>query len=349
MKFINTTQQVLATLIVIIIITALMFLLLPFLGYRAVGLIYLVGILLLSTIVGRRALLLNAVLSTILWNYLFIPPRFTFAILESEDLMMVFSFFFAAIVCGILTARIKKQQSELNKLKLKEASKKLHDTLLNSVSHELRTPLTVLIGATSALKEINIYSQEEARETLTDEIIQSAQRLNNVVNNLLDVTRIESGDVRLKLEWFSWEELFNKVLAETQESERVSINIEGDIHLNIYGDFVLLTHAFNNLISNTVKHSGHQISQVFIDVKKEKGTYNISYRDNGVGVLESQLEDVFEKFYKSSESKTGIGLGLSIVRSIVELHEGEIKCLPSAEGIYFKIRIPEGSSLARMP
>ncbi len=336
----NTLKQFAITILMISLTTIIMLFVVQFLGYRAVGLFYLINILFLSTLIGGVAQLANVLLSVYLWNYLFIPPRFTFAIHEKEDLMLVFSFFFAAIICGILTKRIKQQEIELNKLKLKEASKKLHDTLLNSVSHELRTPLTVLIGATTALKENNIYNNSEARLTLTNEIISSAHRLNNVVENLLDVSRIENGYVKLKLEWFTFVELLDDVIGSFPEANRISVNLEGEPQTYILADYVLLSHVFINLISNTVKHSGHRISQAIVFIRREKNRIFISYKDNGRGIANNDMDQIFEKFYKTNESQTGIGLGLAIVKSIIELHGGDIKCLPSQDGVYFQIMMP---------
>ena len=340
MQIQHTLKQLAITFLMMSLTTALMLFLVQFLGYRAVGIFYLINILFLSTFMSGIAQVANVLLSVYLWNYLFIPPRFTFAIHEKEDLMLVFSFFFAAVVCGILTKRIKQKEIELNKLKLKEASKKLHDTLLNSVSHELRTPLTVLIGATTALKELDIYNNSEARLTLTNEIITSAHRLNNVVENLLDVSRIENGFIKLKLEWFTIAELLEDILEHFQDDNRISVSLEGEPQAYVLADYVLLSHVLNNLISNTVKHSGHLISQAIIFIKREKNHLLISYKDNGQGITSNDIEKIFEKFFKSNESQTGLGLGLAIVKSIIELHGGGIKCLPSREGAHFEILLP---------
>jgi len=325
----------------IFIITVINYLFMPLIGYRAVGFFYLVTILILATMIRSGALIYTALLSSFIWNFFFIPPRFSFGIHENEDVMIVFSYFIAAVIGSILALRIKRQEILLNNLKLKEHSKKLSDTLINSVSHEMRTPLTVLMGSATALKEEAIISNKSSRETLTNEIIISAKRLNRVIENLLDVGRMDRGDYKLKSEWFSWEDFFDELEAYMgEELKNCRFTQTGQVTEYVQGDFPLLLHAFSNLISNSLKHSDQKNLEIEINIQRVDTFFEIRYMDNGKGVAANLREKIFEKFFSVDNKPSGLGLGLALVRNIIELHSGSIIYLAGYKGAAFLIKLP---------
>ncbi len=334
-----------ATGFIILISIINYYLLESWLGYRAVGFLFLATILFLSTFLKSKALVFSAVLSTFNWNFFFIPPKFTLIIHDKEDLMMVFSYFFAAIIGGVLATRIKKQEMELHHLKLKDVSKRLQDTLLNSVSHEMRTPLTVLIGSASALKEQAVIDNPVSREMMTSEIINSAQRLNRVVENLLDLNRLESGNFKLKKEWFSWEEFIRELrMFMGDDLKNCRFVVEGENAGYLEGDFTLLIHAFSNLISNSLRHSKKN-TLIELKIKKELNDFRITFSDDGPGIDPDICANLFVKFSYSPKSRTGgLGLGLAIVKNIIELHEGSIELLDNNRGATFRIILPHKKS-----
>ena len=487
----NPYLQTGAFLAVVTLLSAFLY---PHVGYKALGSIFLLAILVVSSVASRGPIFFAALASSVIWDFFFIPPRFTFAINNWDDAMMVLSFGLTALVGGLLTSRIRRQEfilqsreertrtlyefvqrladaraltdisvvvksvmarlfvgrsalflvgsegkmdwtaadtlqlneSELavvrwsfendksagwstatlsaariwclplrgksgvvgilafqpanakgqkarvfsidqeaflqsilaqaaiaierflfseavQRAKIYEASEELHQTLLNSVSHELRTPITALIGSASALKDSVTFADPQARAGLTDELIRSAQRLNHVVENLLDLSRLQKSGLSLKREWFDLTDLVEAARTHLQEDLRGHrLVISKDESVLVEGDFQLLCHALNQLILNAAKYSP---TGTIIEVQLLKSDKRavISVRDEGVGLPADQTERVFEKFFRIAGTPTGgLGLGLTIVKSIVELHGGTVGVQNRADrsGANFVIQLP---------
>ncbi len=486
--------SVLTALAMVAGISVLNWLLAPLIGYRAVGFVYLLAIMLLAFRSSFAAMLTAATLSAIVWNFFFIPPRFTFSISAPEDFMMFAAYFVVATITGILTARSIKQERLLRQRELRtqvlfdfvralvelegmdqlekevdrrvqrlfqarscllipdkktqklgriartsaidmdtndwavaawvhengkpagwstetlsqvrslclplrvadeqlgvllfrpiepmefsreqndllyalchqtavvvqrealqiqnrdlallEESEKLHQTLLNSISHELRTPLTAIIGFAAALRDSKLKSSDAGRETLADEIIVSADRLNHVIENLLDMSRLQSGTLRLNLEWFDVQELIRETVEQCRSllRERQVNVIYGEQSLLLSGDFGLLLHALSNLLRNAAMYSPAN-SSIEISSAISADYLSISVLDQGPGIPSSEIGHVFERFRRLPGSPAGgIGLGLSLAKSIVELHKGRVRVANrSGGGAEFKIELPIAS------
>lgn len=227
--------------------------------------------------------------------------------------------------------------------KLFEVSEKLHQTLLNSVSHELRTPITALIGLSSALADEKTFSDLEARKALVKEIVTSAHRLDRVVENLLDVSRLEKGTLQLRKEWFELNELLSLVKTSVQEDlNNRELRVLGQTAILLEGDFQLLEHALSQLILNAIKY-GTPNSVIEIVATQLNGQINIKIRDEGPGIAAGYEQQLFEKFFRAPGTAAGgIGLGLSIVKSIVELHGGKVyaRNRTDTKGAEFEIELP---------
>lgn len=302
-------------------------LLTPLTGYGAIALIYLLGVLVAGIILARGPVLVVAALSALCWNFLFIPPLYTFHIGKLEDALMFVTYFIVAITVGSLTARLKAREHLAAQIHVAEESERLRKTLLDCVSHELKTPLAAIGAASDALvaSASNGESRDQTRE-LTREIQQGARRLNRVVDNLLDMTRIESGVVQPKLEWCDVRDLLKSAI----ESEREALNGRA-VRLDVSENFplVLLDHALveqavAKLVANAGSHTA-AAAEIEIGARCDGGKLAISVNDRGPGLSEAQQEKVFEKFYRSDRTRTGgLGLGLSIARGFVEALGGAI-------------------------
>jgi two-component system sensor histidine kinase KdpD len=461
---------------------------LPYVGYRALGSVFLLAIITVAGVSSRGPILFASLVSALVWNYFFIPPRFTFVISSSEDMMMVLSFFVVGVVSGLLTSRIKRQEKilqrgeeqaralyELTKnlaaakteveivnvlnstiddrfpcqsqtllsgsdrilmypknssfnekdyavatwvyehgqsagwstqtlsaatclcipmkgntgivgvfalypndhkfiltieqenfletvlnqaaialerfqfskaaetTKILEASEKLHQTLINSVSHELRTPITTIIGASTALKDPKTIDDQKGRNAMLDDLVRSANRLNRVVENLLDMSRLEKDSIELKKEWFEIHDLIYDVQQDLKdELQDREIKIIGEPYTLVQGDFRLLHHALANILLNATKYTP-QSSDIEIEVHKDATKVLLSVKDHGPGIPKGMEEKLFEKFYRPHETKPGgIGLGLSIVKNIIELHGGSVhaKNRSDTKGAIFQWELP---------
>jgi two-component system sensor histidine kinase KdpD len=226
-------------------------------------------------------------------------------------------------------------------------SERLYKTLLNSVSHELRTPLTAITGAATSLLDPNIGGDLAAREALSREIDEAATRLNRIVENLLNMTRLESGRLRLNLEWCDINDLVSITLnrLKNELAEHVLIvDVASDLPLARI-DFGLMEQALYNLVHNSAVHTPPG-TRVRVSAWVEGQELILSVADRGPGLPPQDLERVFDKFYRAPGAMGGgTGLGLSITRGLVEAHGGQITAENRSNGgVRFIIRLPLGAA-----
>ena len=212
-------------------------------------------------------------------------------------------------------------------------TEKLQTALLNSISHEFRTPLASITGVLTSLIESERAKSSEAKfdlSTKTDLIIsatEQAQRLNRLVENLLDMTRIEAGAIHLNLEQFDIQEIISSVLSQSPDrfcDHPVKIDIPEGLPL-VSLDAVLIGQVILNMMDNACKYS-EKGQPINIIVKKLSTEIQVEVQDHGSGIPPKDLEKIFNKFYRIQRdiSQSGTGLGLSICKGIVEAHGGKI-------------------------
>ena len=435
-------------------------------GYTAISLFYLTAVIVLGLFVGQGPILLAATLSALAWNFLFIPPIFTFRIDKFEDGLMFGIFFAIALVTGRLTGRLRAQERDQRQreqraialyqltraiaaarsadevlrnaaaqvqelfgarlaiftedpaqpgrlvlhsaasyvanekeqsvaawafrnhknagrftdtlpaaegfylpllagencvgvmgvkpppeatlsvsqrellesfatqialaldrerlrasdeaAQLSRESEKLHRTLLDGVSHELKTPLAVIAGAAENL----------ADGPLVAEIRTAAQRLQRLVNNLLDMTRLESGQLRLRRDWCDPADLINAAREATADAWRgrtVRMDLPASLPL-VRADAGLIQQALANLIHNACVHTP-PTAAITLAAGADEAAQEVWIRvaDNGPGLHPGQRERLFDKFYRGDPGRAGgLGLGLSIARGFVEAHGGRL-------------------------
>lgn len=458
---------------------------------HALALIYLLGVVLMAGFVGRGPTLLMATASALLWDYLFLDPRFTLYLTHMEDVMMFGMYFVVALVLGQLVSRMRSQEraesrreerstalylltrdladatdvdemakrlvqhvrrvfkcqvalllrdadgelaqtphpassypisdkeqsvaawayrfgktagrftdnlpaseamfvplptqhgstgvmglkleganpppleqrdlldafarqaalvvdrfrlgTEAEKSRLVSESEKLSKALLNSISHELRTPIAAITTATSALADLKAVQSDKLQSTLAGEIQESASRLNRLVSNLLDMTRLESGKVKPHLEWCDVADL---VQVAARHNEKILARHHLDVRLSqplplVKMDFVLMEQVLNNLLLNAAVYTpvGTTVEVSAVAASEE---LLLSVSDHGPGLPPDSLPHVFDKFYRAPGVPAGgTGLGLSIVKGFVEAHGGRVEVgnRPGG-GAQFTIHLP---------
>jgi two-component system sensor histidine kinase KdpD len=212
-------------------------------------------------------------------------------------------------------------------VQLLEATEKLQSALLNSISHDLRTPLVSITGALSTLLEDGVPLDNGARRILLETAAEEAGRLNRLVGNLLDMTRLEAGAIRPKCELRDVQDVIGAALRQVSArlgDRPVEIDIPPNLPL-VSLDFVLLVHALVNVIDNALKYSPPD-APIGIRIRASDSQVAIEVADQGIGIPAEDLARVFEKFYRVQrpDNVTGTGLGLSISRGLVEAHGGRI-------------------------
>lgn len=484
-------QYLLAVMIVIVAVLVNV-LLLPFITYQEVALLLLLVIIVMANFLGRGPILLAALLSALLWDYLFIPPQFTFYVSTVHDTLTLSLYAVVALITGNLTARLKDQQAatrgrekrlsalyamsqkvmEANSLNdllrtaveqigqalnagivfmlpvspgrlsrmphpassfipdekelgvatwvfdngepagkytdtlptaeaqylplttpsgisgvvglrmqnpeplsaeqdtllqtfigqialaverelseetkqskaVFEESERLYATLLDSVSHELRSPLTAISGAIDQLSNPAIRDNPALLTTISESSQQAIERLNRLVDNLLDMTRLQSGRLSLNLEWHDVGKLIKSSVARVQK-ELANHDLVIDIAPNlprIQIDFVLMEQVLVNLLDNAATYTPAGV-RIRITARQENSDLVLSVADRGPGLPPADVERVFDKFYRApGVGAGGTGLGLSICRGLVEAHGGTIiaENRPTRGGARFTIRLP---------
>lgn len=213
-------------------------------------------------------------------------------------------------------------------------SERLYTTLLNSISHELRTPIATITGASSSLLDPKTAKDPFAHTELAQDIQLAAERLNRLVENLLDMSRLESGRLALRHDWCDVGDIISVAISRLKaclSDHPVDIKLAPDLPL-IPVDFGLIEQALVNLLDN-VCHYTPLGSPVVIEVKHLRNTLWIKIRDKGPGIADEDLARIFDKFYRVPGSRTGgTGLGLSIARGLVEAHGGTLKAENNPDG-----------------
>jgi len=225
---------------------------------------------------------------------------------------------------AIERAQLAEQAQEAQLL---QATERLQTALLNSISHDLRTPLVSITGALSSLSEGGLAMDARVHQDLVDTAREEADRMNRLVGNLLNMTRLEAGAMRVTKQPGDIQDAIGTALENYEEilQERtVSVNIEENIPL-VPMDFVLVVQVLVNLIDNALKYSPPE-SPVEIQAHLVGQEMRVHVDDRGIGVPEDDLEHIFEKFYRIErpEKISGTGLGLSISKGIIEAHGGRI-------------------------
>ncbi len=227
---------------------------------------------------------------------------------------------------GLAIERARLEEKERQAQLLREKYK-LQKALLDSISHDLRTPLASITGAISTLHEDSHVLDEGTRAELIGTARHEADRLNRLVGNLLDMTRLEAGALRVARQPCDIQDVIGTALAQLGEISAnwpVSIEVAPGLPL-VPLDFVLVTQVMVNLLDNAMKYS-RPGSSIAIQVTPREGQLEVRVADRGIGIPQGALERVFEKFYRVSgrDAVKGSGLGLSICRGLIEAHGGRI-------------------------
>ena len=346
----DRSKQYLFSIAIIVLVSSICFGLSGLVGYRVVALILLVTVSLLAITFDILPVLLAAALSAFIWNFFFIPPRFTIHINSTEDTILLIMYFVIAMINAVLTYKIR-QAEELSRLKEERAnSVKLYNTILNSLSHELRTPIAAIIGATDNL-QANDHLTKENREQLIGEISKAALRLNQQVENLLNISRLESGHIKPRNDWCDVIELVYDVVKRVEENNpgrKVHVSINENLPLCSL-DKGMLDQVIYNLLNNAAIHT-ESGSRIDISVTCPVDILNIVIEDTGKGFTDIRIKDVFDKFSRSKNLKASrSGLGLSIVKGFTEAMSGNVDLKKSnSQGSKFVISIPVKTSLIKV-
>lgn len=485
--FTSNLRQYFTSFLVVALTSVVCFFIKDFIGYQVVSFALLFVVSILAFFLGTGPVLLSAALSALIWDFFFIPPPNTLHVNKPEDMMMLVMFFIIALLSGVLTSRIRRQEKKIrvreertsalyqltrelstangleevkgvakkgikkyfnlkskivfrteeNKLDYKTSenedltlsgndmsvaewtflhsekagkhtdtlpsasftfyplkgnqmnlgvvalqldvpftqgeeqfwdavlsqisgkfereylrlmarqayilneSDKLYKTLFNSISHELRIPVATIMGASDSL--ISGRHPEEISRELSVEIFKASKRLNRLIDNLLNMSRLESGRIKPKIDWCDIHDIINKV-RESLQDELKPFNLHVVIPENmplVKLDFGLMEQVLYNLIYNAALYASNS-SSLRIKAFCDNGILTLQVMDRGPGFPAKEISLIFNKFYRLEGSVAGgTGLGLSIAKGFTEAHKGTIQVENRQNGgAKFTIRIP---------
>lgn len=238
--------------------------------------------------------------------------------------------------CNLLGALASQAAVAVQRAKLTEISRqmelirereKLQTALLNSISHDLKTPLVSITGALSSLLQDFSSIDAETRKVLLETAYDESGHLNQLVGNLLDMTRLEAGALKMKTKPCELRDVIGAslhLLKDKLEKRDIQIHIP-QVLPEIFMDFTLMMRVFINLIDNAMKYSAPD-TPIEITAKLLEDKVKIEVKDKGFGIPKEDVVRIFDKFYRAVKPRqiTGTGLGLSICKGIVEAHGGQI-------------------------
>lgn len=323
---ITKANQFIISIVLVSLVSAICYALSAFIGYKVVAFILLFTVSLLAITLDILPVLTAAVLSALIWDFFFIPPHFTLSVSSTEDVILLLMYFIVALVNAVLTYKIRQIEKIARQKEEKANTVKLYNTLLNSLSHELRTPISTIIAATDNLQAGNHKLNEIHKNELIAEIAKASFRLNQQVDNLLNMSRIEAGFIQPKKDWSDISEIIYDAVKRVEDN-----NIFQQIHIGINPgiplfklDKGMLEQILYNLLNNAAIYTNHS-SSIKVGATFYADILEIVVEDDGPGFPADEINNVFEKFYRLKNAAAGgTGLGLSIVKGFVEAQKGSI-------------------------
>ncbi len=303
------------------------------------AIIYLFGVMAVSLRCSLGPSILNAVLAVASFHYFCVPPFDSFAIEDPSYVVTLAGMLVVALVTTTLAVKIRRQAAEALQretqtrelYRLREEAEveiqkeRTRNSLLSAVSHDLKTPLATIYGAATSLLEEEDRLAASERRDLAQSIYAEAERLNRVLTNILEMTRLDSGR-RLQLGWYPLEEIVGAALTRLDRPLRgrsVVTNIPADLPL-VRVDEVLLEQVFINLLENALKYTPAG-TPIHISARHAQDRVEVSVEDQGPGFQKGDEAHVFEKFFRGKvEGVRGVGLGLAICKAIIDRHDGAI-------------------------
>lgn len=324
-----------------------------------IGFAFLLVVLFTAIFRGSKPALLAAVLGVLSYNFFFLPPFHTFTIADPQNWIALTAFFVTALAVGQLSARAKERaiQAEAGRIRIKhlyeelqqafdrasetealKRSERLKSALLDAVTHDIRTPLTsikasatLLLEDREAKEQIEKLSPDE-QEAMLRVITHGTDRLDRFIEGIVDLARIEAGEINLHRNWGAVDDIIDAALARADPltgRHRINISIQEELPV-VRVDARAVTEVIYILIDNASKYSPTD-SQITIEARRvADDVVEIAVEDEGSGIPPDLRERVFERFYRggrngaASERAGGIGIGLAIAKGIVEAHGGKI-------------------------
>jgi two-component system sensor histidine kinase KdpD len=357
-------------------------LLLPFRAHinsTTVAVALLLAVLFVAILFGSKPALLASLLAMLCFNFFFLPPFHTFTIADPQNWVALTAFFITALAVGQLSARAKlrAEEAEAGKVEIKRLyeelreaferaseaeairrSERLKSALLDAVTHDIRTPLTSIKASATLLLEDRDETESSAKlssqeqHAMLEVINHGADRLDRFVEGIVDLARIEAGDMTLHRNWGAVDDIIDAALAQAEpliRQHKIQVSIEDELPV-VRVDARAVTEVIYALIDNASKYAPARSSILIEANRVADDMIEIAVEDEGRGIPAHLRERVFERFYRvgsnggGNDRAGGIGMGLAIAKGIVEAHGGEIRIenAKSGHGARLVFTVPVG-------
>jgi len=339
-----------------------------------VALVLLLLVLFVATAWGSKPAILASLLGVACFNFFFLPPFGTFSIAEPENWIAFIAFMITAVTAGQLSARARQRAVEANaarqemerlyhelqdsferssQAKALKQSERLKSALLDAVTHDLRTPLTAIKASATTLlddqrsvRSGETQLDEEGRQEMLEVINEEADRLDRFIGGLMELARIEAGEMQLRRQWNSLDEIIMAAMKRAEPRTRAhQIEMWLDDELPpVNVDEPALVEVVYVLVDNAAKYSPPGSAIKVSAQAGENSKVRVIVEDQGPGIPAELRERVFDKFFRAmrdqGQEKRGTGMGLAIAKGIVEAHGGDIWTEAGESGARFIVELP---------
>jgi two-component system, OmpR family, sensor histidine kinase KdpD len=311
-------RAALSSLAAVAVVTGAVFALKPVAPVLSLGVLYLFAVLPVAAIWGLPYAVAVSLVSMLAFNFFFLPPTHTLRLADSENWVALAVYIVTAVSVSELAARARRRAMEVRETETLRRSDAIKTAVLRSVSHDLRSPITAIMTASDVLEDAGESLTTAEREELHSSIRLQIQRLDRLVANLLDLSRLEAGAARPVPELWTMDGLIARALeAIGPENARIQVSVPADSP-PVSVDAAQLEHALVNLLENALKFSS--VTDM-VEMRAQDAGSEVVLRitDHGPGIPAEERSLIFEPFHGR-----GSGLGLAIARGFVQLNGGRL-------------------------
>lgn len=315
----------------------------PFLEESNFIMVYLLGITILSLSGHTGASIAASFLSILAYDFFFINPFYSVSIDHNQYFFTLLVMLTVTLIISHLITQFKRNTELVKDSQLEAETERFRNILLTSISHDLKTPLTAILGSASNLIQSGNQIDEEIKNELAQNIYEEAERLNQLVINILQIIKLEAGTILISKQHYALEEVIGTAL------NRLNKRLENTpIHFHLPHnaplvplDARLIDQVLYNLIENAIKFSPPG-AQVELSMAYNSKIVTIKIKDHGYGIKQEDLHLIFDKFYQGGKPESkGSGLGLAICKEIIQAHHGKIWAeLNKDQGTTFYFTLP---------
>ena len=349
-------------------------------NHTTVALGLLLTVLFVAAAWGSKPAVVASLLGVACFNFFYLPPVGTFTVADPHNWIALFAFLVTAITAGQLSARVKRRAEEADQArreverlyhelqdtferssqaKALKQSERLKSALLDAVTHDLRTPLTSIKASVTTLlddqnssenDESHVRLSAEGRQEMLEVINEESDRLDRFIEGLMELARIEAGDMQLRRQWSSLDEIIMAAMKRAEprtRSHRVELWLDDELP-SVHLDERAVAEVVYVLVENAAKYSPPGSVIRVMAKGRDDSTVQLIVEDQGTGIPIELRERVFDKFFRAirdgETSKSGAGMGLAIAKGIVEAHGGKISIedAPDSAGTRVVVVLPTG-------